>query len=104
VTRSSLEDTTDSSAVAEAWVAPHRQHLYASPEGLGQAFSFDMLMCDYSSKKMKETIGNSLELASTSGSSTTWVLSNHDVSDANERCRLRTDFTGRSARHAIRYC
>lgn len=80
--REDIGARTDSSAVAEAWVAPHRQHLYASPEGLGQAFSFDMLMCDYSAKKIKETIGDSLKLAGTSGSSTTWVLSNHDVSDA----------------------
>lgn len=41
-----------------------------------------MLMCDYSAKKIKETIGDSLKLAGTSGSSTTWVLSNHDVGDS----------------------
>ena len=30
-------------AVAEAWVAAHRRARYASPEGLGQAFNFDLL-------------------------------------------------------------
>lgn len=67
------------SAVAEAWVAPNRKHLYASSEGLGQAFSFDMLICPYNATKYKETIEGSLRFAKESGSSTTWVFSNHDV-------------------------
>lgn len=70
------------SAVAEAWVSPSRTHLYASPEGLGQSFSFDMLMCPYNAAKYKETIDASLKLVKSTGSSTTWVLSNHDVSDS----------------------
>ena len=70
---------TDYSAVAECWVAPDRKHLYASSEGLGQAFSFDMLMSAYDAKEYKETITNSLKFANETGSSTTWVFSNHDV-------------------------
>lgn len=67
--------------MAEAWVAPDKKHLYASSEGLGQSFSFDMLVCAYQAPVMKELIDNSLKDARSSGSSTTWVLSNHDVSD-----------------------
>ncbi|WOO83735.1 Oligo-1,6-glucosidase [Vanrija pseudolonga] len=66
-------------AVAEAWVAPHRKHLYAAKDGLGQAFSFDMLMSDYDPVSFKKIITESLEHATASGSSTTWVFSNHDV-------------------------
>lgn len=73
-------DWTDRSAVAEAWVSPTRKHLYASPEGLGQSFSFDMLMCPYNAAKYKETIDESLKQVKDTDSSTTWVLSNHDVS------------------------
>jgi hypothetical protein len=54
--------------------------LYASPEGLGQSFSFDMLMCPYNAAKYKETIDESLKQVKNIESSTTWVLSNHDVS------------------------
>jgi len=66
-------------AVAEAWVASDRKHHYASPEGLGQSFSFDMLMCNYKFDEFKKTIAQSLVDAKRSGSSSTWVLSNHDV-------------------------
>ena len=34
-------------AVAEAWVPAHRRSRYASPEGLGQAFNFDLLAADW---------------------------------------------------------
>jgi alpha-glucosidase len=66
--------------VAEAWVAPDKKKLYASAEGLGQTFSFDMLVCEWDSERLRETINNSLVDAKESNSSTTWVLSNHDVS------------------------
>lgn len=69
----------DASAVAEAWVATERKHLYASSEGLGQTFSFDMLMSTYSASAYLDTIKESLRQAKESGSSTTWVFSNHDV-------------------------
>ena len=76
----SARTLTPCSAVAEAWVAPNRNHRYASSEGLGQCFSFDMLMCSYDAGKVKQLIDQQLEQAKESGSSTTWVLSNHDVS------------------------
>ncbi|MET0989346.1 MAG: glycoside hydrolase family 13 protein [Glaciihabitans sp.] len=66
-------------AVAEAWVAPARLPRYASPEGLGQAFNFDLLQADFSAVAFRRVIEDNLALAALSGSSTTWVLSNHDV-------------------------
>ena len=61
-------------------VASDKKHIYASPEALGQSFSFDMLMCQYGADDFKKTIKNSLANAERSGSSNTWVFSNHDVS------------------------
>jgi alpha-glucosidase len=66
-------------AVAEAWVPAPRRPRYASPEGLGQAFNFDLLAEKWSAKKFKKTIDFNVKLAQKSGSSSTWVLSNHDV-------------------------
>ena len=66
-------------AVAEAWVAPHRQARYASPEGLGQTFNFDLLQADFRADEFHEIISRNLTAAEAIGGSTTWVLSNHDV-------------------------
>ncbi|PTL74388.1 alpha-amylase [Rathayibacter caricis DSM 15933] len=66
-------------AVAEAWVDASRRARYASPEGLGQAFNFDLLEADFDAEEFRRLISFNLELAAESGSSTTWVLSNHDV-------------------------
>lgn len=66
-------------AVAEAWVHAERRPAYASPDDLGQAFNFDLLGTPWDKKKFAHTIDYNLDLASKSGSSTTWVFSNHDV-------------------------
>ena len=66
-------------AVAEAWVHPSRIHLYARPESLGQAFNFDLLVADFDAGQFRSIIADNLALAAQSGSSSTWVLSNHDV-------------------------
>ena len=67
-------------AVAEAWVEdPERRAKYASIEGLGQTFNFDLLRADFHAPQFKEIIDYNLELAARADSSTTWVLSNHDV-------------------------
>ncbi len=66
-------------AVAEAWVERDRRPRYASPEGLGQAFNFDLLEADFDARQFSSIVTDNLELAERSGSSTTWVLSNHDV-------------------------
>jgi alpha-glucosidase len=66
-------------AVAEAWVEPSRIPLYARAESLGQAFNFDLLEADFDAVQFRRIVGDNLALAAQSGSSTTWVLSNHDV-------------------------
>ena len=66
-------------AVAEAWVHPHRRAPYASIEGLGQAFNFDLLVAPFDAEHYRERIETDLEFSKQTGSSSTWVLSNHDV-------------------------
>lgn len=66
-------------AVAEAWVHPDRRASYASPEGLGQAFNFDLLETDFDRDQFREIIERNITAAAASGSSSTWVFSNHDV-------------------------
>ncbi|MFT4295916.1 MAG: alpha-amylase family glycosyl hydrolase [Micropruina sp.] len=67
------------SAVAEAWVDRSRIPLYARPESLGQAFNFDLLRADFDAAQFRRIVTDCLELAAQTGSSSTWVLSNHDV-------------------------
>lgn len=67
-------------AVAEAWVeTAARRAKYASPEGLGQAFSFDLLLADFNAAQFCTIITDNLAQARLTGSTTTWVFSNHDV-------------------------
>jgi alpha-glucosidase len=66
-------------AVAEAWVSTARRPRYASAEGLGQAFNFDLLEADFDAEQFRAIITDNLALSAASGSSTTWVFSNHDV-------------------------
>jgi alpha-glucosidase len=66
-------------AVAEAWVEPSRRSRYASPAGLGQAFNFDLLQANFDAMTYRRIVEENLALAAMSGSSSTWVLSNHDV-------------------------
>lgn len=66
-------------AVAEAWVDSDRVPRYASPTSLGQAFNFDLLLCNFDAAQFRKVVTHNLELAQRSGSSSTWVLSNHDV-------------------------
>ncbi|WP_353813455.1 glycoside hydrolase family 13 protein [Agromyces sp. SYSU T00266] len=73
------EYTPPRTAVAEAWVETHRRPRYASVEGLGQAFNFDLLEATFDAARFRRIVDANLALAAASGSSTTWVLSNHDV-------------------------
>jgi alpha-glucosidase len=66
-------------AVAEAWVHPTRRGRYADPEGLGQAFNFDLLQAPWSAADFREIITRNLDDVQQTGTSSTWVLSNHDV-------------------------
>ncbi len=88
-------------AVAEAWVDPSRVPLYASAESLGQAFNFDLLEADFDADQFRRIVTDNLALAASSGSSTTWVLSNHDVVRHATRYGLphpERDASGRPAR------
>ena len=67
------------SAVAEAWVPAARRARYATPEGLGQAFNFDLLEADWNRDAFRRIIADNLRYAEQTGASSTWVLSNHDV-------------------------
>jgi alpha-glucosidase len=76
-------------AVAEAWVSsPERRAKYASADGLGQAFNFDLLEADFDAGAFRAVIADNLAQAEVSGSSTTWVLSNHDVTRHTTRYGL----------------
>src|SRR6478752_7389492 len=66
-------------AVAEAWVHASRRARYASPQGLGQAFNFDLLQSDFDAASFRRIITHNLSDARQSGASSTWVFSNHDV-------------------------
>ncbi|MDO8151131.1 glycoside hydrolase family 13 protein [Isoptericola sp. b408] len=66
-------------AVAEAWVSSDRIPLYASETSLGQAFNFDLLIADFDAEQFRRVVTHNLELAGRTRSSSTWVLSNHDV-------------------------
>jgi hypothetical protein len=68
------------SGVAGCWVAPDCKHLYASSDGLGQAFSFDIMMYNFNAREYRHCVEHPLKTSRESKSSTTWVLSNHDVS------------------------
>ena len=66
-------------AVAEAWVVPEHQYLYASPEELGQVFNFEFAKANWTHDQMRAAINSGLRSAGRSGSTTTWVMSNHDM-------------------------
>ncbi|MBN9177389.1 MAG: glycoside hydrolase family 13 protein [Microbacterium sp.] len=76
-------------AVAEAWVASDRVPKYASPESLGQSFNFDLLVADFDAGQFRAIVTHNIDLAARSGSSSTWVLSNHDVFRHATRYGLR---------------
>jgi alpha-glucosidase len=66
-------------AVAEAFAPSERRALYARPTELGQAFNFDLLQAHYEARAFHDVITFGLNEAEKIGSSSTWVLSNHDV-------------------------
>ena len=66
-------------AVAEAWVNPRRQYLYAGDDELGQVFNFEFAKADWTYDSMRTAIDEGLEAARRSRSTSTWVMSNHDV-------------------------
>ncbi len=77
-------------AVAEAVVPTHRRPRYASAEGLGQAFNFDLLEADFDPGQFRAVVEQNLDLARSAGSTSTWVLSNHDQVRHTSRYALPT--------------
>lgn len=66
-------------AVAEAWVRPERQHLYASPDELGQVFNFDFAKSLWCREGLHAAIEAGVASGKSAHSTSTWVLSNHDM-------------------------
>ncbi|WP_102159129.1 glycoside hydrolase family 13 protein [Zhihengliuella halotolerans] len=90
-------------AVAEAWVdSPARRAKYASPEGLGQAFNFDLLQADFSGPQFHRIITENLEQSRNTGSSSTWVFSNHDVTRHATRYGL-PPLNGRKVKQGVEW-
>ncbi|TLM71213.1 glycoside hydrolase family 13 protein [Pseudarthrobacter sp. NamB4] len=90
-------------AVAEAWVeTPERRARYASPEGLGQAFSFDLLEADFDATQFHRIINDNLEQVRLTGSTSTWVFSNHDVTRHATRYGL-PPLNGRNVKQGVEW-
>lgn len=66
-------------AVGEAWVVPEHQYRYASIDELGQVFNFEFAKAIWTPESMRLAVVEGMEAAERSGSTTTWVLSNHDI-------------------------
>jgi alpha-glucosidase len=79
--------------VAEAWVHASRRGRYASAAGLGQAFNFDLLDAPFDAEAFHAAIVQGLAEADRAGSSSTWVLSNHDVVRHATRYGLARELT-----------
>ncbi|MGZ4429737.1 MAG: glycoside hydrolase family 13 protein [Nocardioidaceae bacterium] len=85
-------------AVAEAWVHPTRRSRYASSDGLGQAFNFDLLEAAWSAADFRDIVKRNLDEVRETGTSSTWVLSNHDV--VRHPTRYGLEGSDRTAAHA----
>lgn len=75
-------------AVAEAWVNPDRQYLYSSTDELGQTFNFEFAKQVWARGPLHDAIENGLEQAKRAGSTSTWVLNNHDLIRSASRYAL----------------
>ncbi|WP_121866126.1 glycoside hydrolase family 13 protein [Glutamicibacter nicotianae] len=90
-------------AVAEAWVeTAERRAKYASPEGLGQAFSFDLLVAEFEAGQFRSIIEQNLEQVRATGSTSTWVFSNHDVTRHATRYGL-PPLAGRTVKQGVEW-
>ncbi|OJX97877.1 MAG: alpha-amylase [Micrococcales bacterium 73-15] len=90
-------------AVAEAWVAtPERRARYAAPTSLGQAFNFDLLTADFDAGQFRRIVTENLAQSAAAGSSSTWVLSNHDVTRHATRYGL-PPLAGREGKQGVEW-
>lgn len=69
----------DRMMVAEAWVRPDRLPLYLRPDEYHQSFNFDFLEAEWDAATFRTIITESTAAAAAVGSTSTWVLANHDV-------------------------
>ena len=69
----------DRMMVAEAWVDPDRLPLYLRSDEYHQSFNFDFLETDWEAAPFRKVIAEASAAAADVGSTSTWVLSNHDV-------------------------
>jgi alpha-glucosidase len=65
--------------VAEAWLPPERSRRYANSASLGQTLDLDLAQKRWNPVSYRESISRSVDLAAESGSTPTWVFSNHDI-------------------------
>ncbi|MFU8876307.1 alpha-amylase family glycosyl hydrolase [Micromonospora sp. SL4-19] len=56
-----------------------RQARYVRPDELHQAFTFELLECDWSAPALRDTIGRTLEAYRRVGALPAWVLNSHDA-------------------------
>ena len=66
-------------AVGEVGAPVNRRSRYTQDTALHQAFNFELLEASWDANAFHEVIDHALSMAVESGSSSTWVLSNHDV-------------------------
>ncbi len=77
--RAVLDGYEDRMMVAEAWVAPERLPLYLRPDEYHQSFNFSFLESEWQADQFRTVIAEGSAAAEAVGSTSTWVLSNHDV-------------------------
>ena len=95
--RSVLNDYDgDRMMVAEAWVDPQRLPLYLRPDEYHQSFNFDFLEAPWDADRFAEIISSSSKAAAEVGSTSTWVLANHDVMREVTRYGLPNDANWRA--------
>jgi alpha-glucosidase len=77
--RKVLDEYDDRMMVAEAWVDPDRLPLYLRSDEYHQSFNFSFLESEWDAEEFRSVIADAVASASAVGSTSTWVLSNHDV-------------------------
>lgn len=60
-------------------MVPEHQHLYARKDELGQVFNFEFAKAQWHAADFRRAIEEGLASAHEADSTTTWVMSNHDV-------------------------
>ncbi len=81
----------DRMMVAEAWVAPESLPRYLAADEYQQSFNFDFLTAPWNASEMRSIAASAIEAVAEVGSTTTWVLSNHDVMRHATRYGLPAD-------------